>query len=114
VKNFQTSGFDERHEDHLVDKLTAAIVKASLVENDGAKILVLRTGEIASALLTCLASMLALSPPDARNRAALRQLEEQFGKRLRKRVDAAVASPDFFAFKARTFRDDDSERGGHA
>ena len=104
-----TSGYDPAFERRLTDALMGAIVETSRIDN----CLVLRLGELAAALTTVLASMLALSPTTARSPAAIRKTAEGFRKKLIANVSAAECGGDFYEFRQRTFRDDDRERGGH-
>jgi hypothetical protein len=105
-----TAGYDEAFEQRLVEEITLAIGRASICSD--ANIVALRTGETASALLTVLAATLALSPAAVRSPTALRRTTGELGKRLQRRVAAAVSSPDTRDFlHRRPFR---SSRGGHA
>jgi hypothetical protein len=72
---------------------------------------VIRTGEMTSALLTYLASAIALSPSSTRSPTAIRNTIEELRRRLFTCVSAARQSPDFHDFEARIFRSDDDERG---
>ena len=74
----------------------------------------LRLGEIAGALTTILASTLALSPSCARSPRAIREVAEQFRRKLLARVRAAEGNADFHDFKSRCFHEGDRERGGNA
>jgi hypothetical protein len=109
--------FDAKHESKLIDALTRALVDASMIQVDDTRILCIRTGEAASALTIVLASILAISPPGARTKAALKRIEKDFGQLLRRRVAAANADPEYRAFYDRSFHvgeDDDRDRGGNA
>lgn len=103
------AGYDKAFEARLVDELTEAIARASMIDN----VMVLRTGETAAALVTALASMTALSPPATRSRTAIRKTSEAFRKKLAANVLAAEHSPDFYEFKRLAFHDDDRDRGGN-
>jgi hypothetical protein len=105
-------GFDNEFERALVEAIITAIADVSRVTDANA--IVLRTGEMASALLTVLASTLALSPAAARSPTAVRKTLDELNKRLRHRLAAATSDPDFAALYARVFRTDDPERGGSA
>jgi len=98
-----TAGYDEAFERALVDVITTAIAEASRVTD--APIMVLRTGEIASALLTCLASTLALSPAATRSPTATRKLMDELRRRLLLRIRQGQAEAD--AFRARVFNGTD-------
>jgi hypothetical protein len=103
-------GYDEDFERRLTEAILAAVVETSMIDD----CLVIRTGESAAALVTVLASTMALSPSTARSPKAIKQIAECFRKKLMANVRAAEQSPDFYAFKQRTFRNDDRERGGRA
>jgi hypothetical protein len=107
-----SAGYDEAHERALVAAITNAIFQTSLT-TDGA-VLALRTGEVASALLTCLAGTIALSPAAVRSPISMRKTVDELGRRLRRRVANAATDPVFADFLARCFRDGDRERGGNA
>jgi hypothetical protein len=104
------AGYDEAHERALADAIMAAIAEASHVSDCNA--LVLRTGECASALLTVLASILAMSPSAIRSLTAQRRTLDELGKRLRRRVAAAESNPDVQDFLRRIFRT--GQAGGNA
>jgi hypothetical protein len=108
----RTSGYDEAHERALVDAITTAITNASMVSDP--RCMVLRTGEVTAALLTCLASAIALSPSAVRSPTAIRQICGQLRRRLIKRVGDARADADFRDLEAGMFRSDDKDRGGRA
>ena len=105
-----TVGYDKRHEAELVNAIAGAILEASKVNDLDAT--VLRTGEIASALISSLAVILALSPASTRTREARRRLMAELGRQLTRRVAEATADPDLQGFVKRTFRGNDV--GGHA
>jgi hypothetical protein len=104
------AGFDEAFQAELADAILRAIVDRSMIDG----VLVLRTGEIAAALVNVLATALALSPASTRNRAAIKQTADGFRRKLLAKVRAAEGSPDIYEFKRRVFHDDDPERGGRA
>jgi hypothetical protein len=104
------SGYDDQHEAELLAAIMAAIAEASRVSDADA--LVVRTGEAASALLSALAFVLALSPSATRSPTAQRRMLEELGKRLRRRVAAAQGDDDVRAFARRCFRSNDV--GGRA
>jgi hypothetical protein len=96
-----TAGYDAEFEQGLVDALLQAIADASKVSDMDAP--VLRTGEAASALLTCLAIVLAMSPSATRSPSALRQTLDALGKRLRQRLAVAEADAGLQEFLRRVF-----------
>jgi hypothetical protein len=106
------SGYDEEFERLLVAEIMRAITEASIVAEP--RCMVLRTGEMTAALLTVLASAIALSPSAVRSPTAIRQICDQLRRRLIKRVANARANSDFRDFEARIFRSDDKDRGGSA
>jgi hypothetical protein len=114
AKTFEraAASYDPEHEDDLVAAITKAIAETSLVTDP--PVLVLRTGEIVSALTTCLATALALSPERVRSPTAIRKTAEAVRQHLIRRVAAARSSADLRDFEARIFNSDDAERGGRA
>jgi hypothetical protein len=104
-----TAGYDDAHERALVEAISTAIAEASMITDASA--MVVRTGEVASALLTCLASVLALSPSVTRSKTAQRKMLDELGKRLRQRV-AAAENSELRAFRERVFHGNDV--GGNA
>ena len=109
------SGYDEAFEARHVDEITEAVAHASMVtDGDGHQVLVLRLGEIASALthvhgqhfLALVACRRALAEGDPRSR---RRIPPQAAGAS---VVRSSASPLFSDFKARCFRDDDRETRG--
>jgi hypothetical protein len=105
-----TRAYDDAHERELADAIMTAIAEASKVSDANA--LVLRTGEAASALVTVLAAVLALSPTAARSPTAIRKTVDELGKRLRRLLAAAENDQCVQAFARRCFRSDDV--GGRA
>jgi hypothetical protein len=99
------AGYDEAHEHALAACIVQAIGHASIL-ND-CKVMAIRTGETASALLTVLASVLAMSPSTVRSPASMRKTVDELGKRLRQKVAAAESNQDMQAFKKRCFNDMD-------
>jgi hypothetical protein len=83
------AGYDAEFERRLVDEISTAIASASMVVDANA--LVLRTGETASALITVLASVLAVSPAATRSPTTLRRTIDELHKRVRRRLAAAEA-----------------------
>jgi hypothetical protein len=104
------AAYDEGHERKLADAVIRTIADQSMIDG----VMVLRTGESAAALVTALASILALSPSCARSRAAIRKTSEAFRKKLAANVRAAEQSPDLYELKRRAFHDGDRQRGGRA
>jgi hypothetical protein len=102
--------YDPEHEEELRNAIVGAIAETSKVSDVDA--LVLRTGEAASALLSALALVLALSPAATRSPTAIRKMTDELGKRLRQRVAAAQASAEVQDFVRRAFHGTDV--GGHA
>jgi hypothetical protein len=107
-----TAGYDEAHEQALVDAIIETIAKASLISEP--PVLCLRTGEIASALTRTLALILAISPSAVRSPHAIRKMSEEMRRRLTKDAANAARNPEVNDFVARAFRNDDRERGGRA
>jgi hypothetical protein len=105
-----TAGYDPAFERELADVIIRAIADASMIDG----VMVIRTGESAAALVNVLATMMALSPAAARNRAAIKQTADGFRRKLAAKVRAAEGSPDIYEFKQRVFHDGDPERGGRA
>jgi hypothetical protein len=104
------AGYDRAFEAKLVDEIIRTIVEQSMIDG----VMVLRTGETAAALVTALASMMALSPASTRSRATIRQIAESFRKKLVGQVRAAERDPLFADFKNRCFHSGDRARGGNA
>jgi hypothetical protein len=104
------AGYDDEHEQELVAAIMTAITETSRVSD--CNVVALRTGEAASALLSCLATILAVSPSGVRSPTALRRVTEELGKRLRRRVAAAQVSQEVQDFLRRAFHG--SDVGGHA
>jgi hypothetical protein len=100
-----TSGFDPEHEAELVRVIMTAIGDASMVSDVNCT--VIRTGEAASALVSCLAYTLAISPAVTRSPTQMRRTVEEIGKRLRRRIAAAQADAD--DFRKRCFTSNNTE-----
>ena len=96
------AGYDDAHEEALVEAITRAVFAASVISEP--PVTVLRTGELTN----------ALSPSAVRSPAAIRKTTNSLWRWLLKRVAAARANADFGDFESNCFRHDDSERGGHA
>ena len=108
-------GFDDAHEQRLLDAIVSAIVDASMLDDGAGKpVLALRLGETAQALTTALALVLALSPPAAHNDAAIKQTSQSFRRKLRARVHHARRDPDLHEFLRQSFNHTDKARGGRA
>jgi hypothetical protein len=106
------AGFDEAHKRALVDAITEAIAKASLIRDP--PVLCIRTGEIAAALVTVLSLTLAMSPSATRSPGAIREITDNLRKRLIKKAADAARDPTLQDFLSRVFRHDDRDRGGNA
>jgi hypothetical protein len=98
------AGYDEKHEYDLVDAITTAIAESSMISHANA--MVIGTGETASAFLSCLATVLAMSPSAVRSPAAIRKAIEELGN-----ASANEASEEMQDLLRRTFHTD---VGGHA
>jgi hypothetical protein len=103
-------GYDEERERALVEAVTKAIFDTYYCTD--ARVVALRTGEAASALLTVLASILAMSPAATRSPTAMRNMLDELGKRLRRRLADAEQSEEMEDFLRRVFRSTDV--GGRA
>jgi hypothetical protein len=103
-----TAGYDEAFEQQLAYAITVAIAETSRVTDVNA--ICIRTGETIAALVTTLASVLAMSPSAVRSPTQIRKtLDEQ---RLRRRLAAAEADPVLQEFMRRAFNATDD--AGHA
>ena len=100
-----TREFDRAHENDLVEAILKAIIDTSMLTDVDCA--VIRTGELASALLSCLAATLAMSPAATRSPRQIRLTVDELGKRLRRRIAAAEANPDMHEFLRRSFRGTD-------
>lgn len=99
------TAYDQAFEARLVEAITTAVVEASLVTDLNCA--VIRTGETTGALITVLASVLAMSPAAMRSPTAIRRHIDELHKRLRKRLAAAEANEELQAFLRRVFRGTD-------
>jgi hypothetical protein len=106
------AGYDDGHEQALVEAIITAISNASLISEP--PVLCLRTGEITSALAKVLASTIAMSPSRVRSPAEIRKTCETIRRKVTALVRDAERDPVFADLLARCFRDDDHERAGHA
>jgi hypothetical protein len=104
------AGYDDEHEAALVEAIITAIFNCSKIDN----VLVVRTGEIAAALTSVLATVLALSPSATRSQKAIRNLTDDLRCRLIRSAARRAADPVLRDFWQRCFRDDDRDRGGRA
>jgi hypothetical protein len=95
-------GYDDAFEQALAAAIMEAIPQTSMVTDVNA--VVFRTGETASALLTVLASVLAVSPAATRSPTQIRRTVDELGKRLRVRL--AKVQPVAAEFRARVFTED--------
>jgi hypothetical protein len=105
--NRTVAGFDDDFERVLVEVITTAILDISRASD--ANVICVRTGETASALVTVLASMLAMSPAAASSPSAIRKTCDELHKRLRQRVAYASADSDLKQFIARCFHGSNTE-----
>jgi hypothetical protein len=101
------AGYDPDHEAALFAAITAAIVDISMVTDCDA--VVLRTGELTSALLTALAGALLMSPAATRSPTQIRKTVDELHKRLRRQVAEAEQNADLQDFASRCFRGDRTE-----
>jgi hypothetical protein len=88
-KQATSSRYDSDHEKKLLDAVTRAVIKTSMVSDCGT--IVLRSDEIMSALTEALARFLALAPSTSKSPAAVCALADAFGKHLLQQV---AACPD--------------------
>ena len=100
-----TAGYDEQHEQDLVNSILEAICETSRVSD--ANCIALRTSETATALLSVLTIVLSMSPAATRSPTALRHLIDSLGKKLRRQVAAATNDPDVADFLRGIFRSTD-------
>ena len=106
-----TRAYDGEHENALAEAILRAVIDASKVSD--ANVAVVRTAELTSALLSCLAIALVMSPAASRSPTAVRKTVDELAKRLRRRVAAAESDETMRDFLQRCFRSDD-DVGGHA
>ena len=97
-----TSIYDNGYESASMEAITRSILETSAVSDA-----VVRTGEIAAALITALACTLATSPSATRTSAAIRKVVEDIGKSLRRQVASAEENVDIQEFLKRSFSGDD-------
>jgi hypothetical protein len=83
---------------NAVKVIMRGVVEASQIGEP--PVLVLRSGELTSALLTILATAIALSPESVRSPAAIRKVTEALRRHLQERVAVARASLDFLDFES--------------
>jgi hypothetical protein len=79
------AGYDVAFERELAEAIIGAIADASMIDG----IIVIRTGEMASALTTVLACALALSPAAVRSPKAIREVANAVRRKLLTRVRQA-------------------------
>jgi hypothetical protein len=96
-----TQGYDCEHERELLAAITNAIIASSMISD--ANVCALRTAEITSALLTALASVLALSPTITRSPSQIRKTLDELRRRLCRRHAEAERSDDLREFVSRCF-----------
>jgi hypothetical protein len=87
-----TTAYDPEFEQTLADAITKTIAKTSLVTD--ANVLVLRTGETATALVKVLEIVMGLSPM-MDTPSEVRKFAEHTAKRLRKNISKLRANPEF-------------------
>jgi hypothetical protein len=102
-------GYDGQFECALTETIIGAIAEASRVSD--VNIIVFRTAETTSALVTVLAGMLAMSPATCRSPTAIRKTIDELHKRLRQRIALMRSDPGFDQFLRRCFHGNDV--GGH-
>lgn len=88
------AAYDVEFERMLTDVIIKTIATTSLVSD--ANVMVLRTGETATALVIALETIMALSPL-MDTPSALRKFAEHTAKRLRKNISKLRADPEFAA-----------------
>jgi hypothetical protein len=108
------AGYDRAFEERLLERTVETIVAESMLDDGVGKVLVLRTGETAAALISALASVLALSPPAAHSGDAIKQTSRSFHRKLHSQVRQATRDPQLHDFLRRTFNYTDRTRGGRA
>jgi hypothetical protein len=87
------AGYDDDFKRELAEQITTAIFEASIVTD--AKACAIRTGETTDALVTVLATLIAMRP-EAKVPSQLRTLCEDIGRRLHRDVKAFhETNPDF-------------------
>src|SRR5262245_19385442 len=105
------ASYDEEHERVLVEAILRAIFDASRVSD--VDCVVLRTGELTSALLSALAACTAMSPSTTRSPTAIRKTIDDLSKRLRRRITSAEQNEVLQELiRRRFFRG--NQVGGHA
>ena len=99
------AAYDDAHERALLDAIVTAIAETSRVSD--CNVIVLRTGEAASALISALAFILAASPSAVRSPTGIRKTMDELGEQLRRRVAAAEANLEAQDLVRRAFRSGD-------
>jgi hypothetical protein len=103
--------YDEEHERVLVEAILRAIFDASHVSD--LDCIVLRTGELTSALLSALAATIAMSPSATRSPTSIRKTIDDLSKRLRRRIASAEENEVLQELMRRKFFRGNNV-GGHA
>ena len=88
-------------EQELAEAIMELIAQSCRIK--GTEAVVLRVAESVSALVSCLASVLALSPAATRSPTRTRRIINDLHKRLRTRLSRM--QPEADAFRARAFKD---------
>ena len=96
------ASYDDAFEAGLAAAITVTISEQSKVTD--ANVIVFRTGETVSALITVLAGVLAMSPSACRSPSAVRKTLDKLHKRLRRCLAVAECDPDFQEFLGHVFR----------
>ena len=115
LRHAHAFAYDGSFEARLLDRIVETIVAESMFDDSAGKpVLVPRTGETAAALISALASVLALSPPAAHSSNAIKQTSQCFRCKLHSQVRQATRDPYLHDFLRRTFNYSDRTRGGRA
>jgi len=107
--NIASREYDPTFERTVTAELIETITRISIVTD--APVMVLRTAETASALLSVLALILAMSLHDARSPAAIQRTTDDLARRLRRRAADAEANENLRTVRRRSFH---GNEGGHA
>jgi heme exporter protein D len=105
-----TREYDPDFERAVANAVIEAIAQVSRVTD--ANVMVLRVGEIIAALVTVLATTIALSPAVTRSPTQKRKFLDETAKRLRRQAMQAADDPATKWFRDRCFTSGDG--GGHA
>ena len=107
------SGLDPAFEQRMLEEFTATIARVSMIaDGNGGTVLCLRLAETSSALTTCLASLMALSPQAALNEQAIAETARRFRHALHRKVGVAKRAPGTHEFLQRSFHT--GQEGGRA